>query len=263
MKKIISLILCLVFVLSSATLSACKKDEFDYSAKTPYEKISQSVKNTRKLDGLDCEVDTIITLSGGISRTQGKSKFKIKVNGFSSKSPEYSGSFSADNDGIRDKGSFYYKDDYVYVKKEGSRDKYHESHEKAQDYLVIDTIKVMLEEIPEEYFEDAQIDGNTYTFKFDSDVFREIYADFHEIFTESLKEFGRLSYAKYSPVVTIKIKNGYVSEYNIKFHANYNVIKDNVRITMNTSFDSTLKINAPGKNVSVDIPQDLDEYWEN
>lgn len=252
MKRIISLVLA--GVLSLALLSSCGQ-------KAPtLESLSEAIEKTEALASSD--IDVSMNMKIGMMGTTIDSGLEgnIKVSKEGDKTVFLS-SLTTKMGEESSTTATYYADGYMYTDKAGMKIKSESSEEEALKDASVEIPEFELNDETVKEFTTESVDGGykcNLSFNFDKikDSLGDILGGFSGTEDEDSEELINSSVSAYYVID----KNGYCSEYNVKFDATES---DETYGESSVSIDMTAKYNNIGEKVEITAPADLDEYSEN
>lgn len=252
--KILSLVLAAIMVISSLSLVSCKKE------KTPYETVAEAIENTLALDTVKVVLDENSKQKvDGSTQTQ-KTNITSVFKGFNTEAPEYSTDLSIKTSGVTVEMGLYYKDGYFYLDALGSKTKVKEGNE-TDSYNVYDLVKSVFRTIPEEQFGEKTLEEGKIEFELTPEVFEANFKEYIDRSVASVEAIGKINTKTFDNCkVEIEVKDGYVVSYSVSYDLKLKVKIQTQIFNIEVQVTDDLKIVDPGKEVTVSVPSDLDEY---
>ncbi len=254
--KILSLVLAVVMAVSALSLVSCQEK------KTTYEIVSEAISNTLALDMVNITIDEKVKQTvEGESQTQ-NSEMAILMKGFNTDNPEYSTDFKISSSGVTIDMGIYFKDNYFYVDAMGSKGKTEKGIE-TESYDIHQIVKKILCQIPEDQFADKTLEEGKIEFIIPADVFEKTFEGFTKLSTAAIENAATVKSKTFENCkVVIEVKDGYVSSYSISYELDLVAKVQGQEYTFAIEATDNLKVNEPGKEVSVKVPSNLGEYEE-
>ena len=158
MKKILSIVLALMLLVSACVLTSCEE-------MTAYELIHSAIAKMETLDSFEADVvmkmDTSIKMQGATTTVEVPMTMNVKASGLKGETPLTSGSVAVTTMGVETKGNVYSdsKDVYVATEVMGQSVKLKMSADSAEagDYDLTGTTDSFLVDIPEDALKNVAI----------------------------------------------------------------------------------------------------------
>lgn len=251
MKKIISLVLSLCLLLAaSASLISC--EAFD----TPETMVTKAVAKTALADSYEGEIQMDVSFEFLGQPLAVKIATDMKAAELRGKSPVVEMKTSVEALGQSSESTSYIKDGWTYVVDKGTSYKIKNDEGIGAD----DTVDSILKEIPKDLFEGTEIvkaeDGTrSVTLTLPAATFAELY---DELVVEMMDSFGAdVEFIVSDAVVTISVKNGRISLYDIAF----TMTVEAMGMSFEADAKATIAFTKYG-GVSVEMPENYESFKE-
>ena len=254
MKKLLSVLLAACLLLCSLMFVGCR-------GKTAAEKLSEAMAATQAFDSYGASVDMLMDMSMlGVSM-EIPMMMDIKIKDAKSENPVMQAVITMEMLGMELEVPMYMENEWVYMSVMGQN--YRMKAEEAEDADYAESVANIVRDLPSELLEGKEMvqneDGTeTVTVEIPGDIFTELYAELLKSVNESSAE-GDLSTVTVSDaVVSITIKDGLLSVYDIEF-----VIEMSVEgVTAEVVTKATCTYNSFGEDVVITPPEGYLDYPE-
>lgn len=260
MKKITSLLLAVLLLLSAMMFTSCEHAE-------AYMAFTDAMKKTDSLDSYECniKIDQQISAQGlysSISAAAGyTSEYNIKASGLNSDTPAYCGTMRVGFGSQKLDVSVYNKDGYAYYVIGQKKIKSDIKSAVSIDYNLSDMIDRITVELPEDVLKDVELIKN-------SDGTKTInLALSTEQFIASFKQLSEyVSVTDNTSIDDIRLSiiitaDGYISRFTITFKADVQFATYGIP-SISTLITAEVEYVNPGTPVEVKLPDDLNDYTE-
>ena len=251
MKKIISILLLVCTLLScTLTLSSC--------ANNPQAVVATAMLRTQKLDSYEALMTVDMEMSVSGQKISIPMDVRIKAQDVHGTAPKMSADMSITYDGHTTKDSIYIEGDWIYAYKNHEGVKAKMEEDEAHDSNYLESVKELLQELPESFFEDVEMveneDGSR-TVKLE--ISEAELSDMFDNVLEGVSD-GADDISTSDATVTITVKDRYLSSYRIAFDMYMNV--EGYKAV--TEVEICLKFIDPGKAVKVEFPEGCEDFKE-
>ena len=267
MKKILSIVLALMLLVSACMLTSCEE-------MTAYELIHSAIAKMETLDSFEADVvmkmDTRIKMQGATTTVEVPMTMNVKASGLKGETPLTSGSVAVTTMGVETKGNVYSdsKDVYVATEVMGQSVKLKMSADSAEagDYDLTGTTDSFLVDIPEDALQNVAIvesENGTKTVEvaLDPAVFAANYPELIEQVNNNngVGEVANVSFSDVKVKVVVS-SDGYIAGYYLTFNMAMDVTTAGITTATTTAVTASVEYKNPGTPVTVDVPTDLDSY---
>ena len=251
-NNIASLFLILIIIFSALCFTGCRE-------KSAAELFNSAVEKTDNLNSAELKLSMKVTgeLDGKLQTVPIDALLKAK--NMLSDNPVIYSLIKTEMSGQKKEIESYLEDGWLYVVADGERYKAHADDDDDNEVLqYIDTLDNILEEIPKEILDKAEIKNNTdgsksITVTPSSEEFCRIYEDLVEGFSYD-GEDSSLNMSSIS--INVTLKSGYIKKYSVDFSVNEEGKGDNEKREISISAEF---IN-PGKKPKITPPEGYESF---
>ncbi len=245
-------------------------------ALTSYQLIKNAVDKTNKLDSYEMNMTTEIEMDFLGQNMKMPTTYNVKASGIQSGKPIASGTMKTTMFDTELSYKIYTDGVTAYLDVMDKKAKASLEEEGAETYDLIDQTNDVVKELPEEILKEVEIvkneDGtSTVSFILDEETFSKVFKDLSDKLSNNNEDGEESATAntevKVSDInVTIVVtKDGYIKSYDMSFKMDITVhSEDDDVLIQDMTTSMNVKVSAeyvnPGQNVTVDVPENLDEY---
>lgn len=251
-KRMVSLLLVVCLMATVVLFTGCESAE---------SLVKGAIAKTSMLDSYEAEIEMQLDMEASGMTMSIPMTIGMKVKDAHGDNPIISANTAISMLGQSIEMDVYSDGEWIYLVSEGEG--YKVSAENGDEYDYTGDVDDMIQNIPEDLLKDAEIvkndDGSkSVTVALPDEVFAEVYKEFvdsmNETATGSEVEDIEISDA----VVSITVKDGYISVYDISFEMNMTVV------SLETSMDvkATITFKNPGQDVPVTPPDGYKDFEE-
>lgn len=267
MKKLLSVLLVLVMMLSLTFVFSCDKDNGDGENKEPTNPktdVAQAITKTNALDEykatMEMNMDMTMTILGTEMKMEVPMTSDITVKNAHGEKPEIYTETEMTVMGTTTKTQTYCDGNwqYTYDGEEG----YKEAAEEIGDY--VESLEDAIKNIPNDLLEGLSFEkvenGYKVTVQIPDDQFADIYDEIIDSATESLGEDMDVTIS--NAVVDVIINNGYIVEYDIEFDMVMEMDMSGMTAQANAHVVANTTIHNPGQAVTITPMEGYQDYPE-
>lgn len=253
-KKLVSIVLVLCLLCTMPLLASCEKAS---------DLIEKAMANTEALDDYSATLNMQMKVTVGGQTKYVNTEAKMLVENAKGDNVKMSTEMEMKMLSESVKMKMYMVDNWLYMDMDDAKLKVRADSEMGESYDYSDNMDGMLQDIPAEVLKDVKIEEKKgqkiMTFELDDSTFNDLYDDLLEEMYDSLDGLGvsgKMTLRFSNAVITVAVKDDYLSKYSMSFDMSATVGTQVTRAEV----DMTLTFDDPGKDVTVKLPSDLKEY---
>lgn len=256
MKKIISMLLCLVMLCTSLLLVACGE-------KDPEALVNDSVVKMNELDSYSAKMTTEIEMSMGGVTVEVPIIMDMKAEGLGTDDAKVYVKYNITMMGETQVMEIYMDNEYVYLSADGEKMKMsiESLGDEADQYKFDEGVQELLQTLPADVLKDVEVvkdeDGNSVVeVNVDPAMFEQIYDKALDSMGEDYGELIGSIDVKNPKVKVVVNKKGYIVDYVMSFTMDMGVAGQDTssEVVMKVEFDN------PGKSVTVTPMEGYENY---
>ena len=262
MKKLTSVILALVMLLSLASLTGCEKSS--------YEVFFDAMEKTNSLDSYSATMNMDISMKMMGMTVKVPMVYDMKVAGVQSEKPEILADVTASVLGTEMVMSLYSDAEYAYISSADIGNmKTKLGGISGGEYDIMDDVNDIMVVLPEEVFADIVFVENsdgikTASFTISEELFNEYYSDIITSVAEQSAGSGvDVEISISNILITVGInKAGYIANYDMEFSMEFSMDVMGTVVDVTADTVTGMKFHNPGEAVTVTPPEGIEAYPE-
>ena len=262
-KKIASLALAAMIVLSLISLTSCEK-------LTAYGLISKGIEKSESLDSMEADMTLQIKMELQGTSVNVPIVYHVKAAGLKTENPVMSAGMQISMLGQEMKTDIYSEGEYFYLTVNNEQSMKFKADESTQkEYDVVDKMKDTLQLPSEEVFKDVKIQENeggskTVSTELSDEIISENYQDLIDSMSSLASaggEIGNVAFSGAKLSATVN-KDGYISAYELSFDMKMDAKVMEETTEVKASAVLKLEYNNPGADVTVTPPEGYKDFPE-